>query len=242
MRQILNTYNAVELRRFISKANIKGITKMKKADLINEMTKAKHIGNFKHIKAKDKEADKRKLHTVTKKDINDLKRPKKPVKPPLPPYAKYLKRDPVSKKLVSKVGIKITEEKKEKPKKKKEIKSSLGKIPTPKIKIRVAPKKAEPKKKAPKKEKKEEPKKKAPKKEKKNRDVIDDMDDRKEEIKQLRLKIKKTKDTVIKKKLEKELKILKNKPIIEKATIKEAPKRAPPKKDDELEAFLASFK
>ena len=240
MRQILNKYNAVELRRFISKANIKGITKMKKADLINEMTKPKHIGRFKHIKArnnqeikkkkeeekkkkeaekkeaekKKKESDKRKLHTVTKKDIKDLKRPKKQVP-----------------------TITITEAKKEKKKPTQEIKSSLGKIPTPKIKIRVAPKKAPKKeKKAPKKEKK------APKKEKKNRDVIDDMDDRKEEIKQLRLKIKKTKDTVIKKKLEKELKILKNKPIIEKATIKEAPKRAPPKKDDELEAFLASFK
>jgi len=54
MRDILETYTATELRKFISEANIKGITKMTKPELIKEMTKPKHINRFKHIKKKEK--------------------------------------------------------------------------------------------------------------------------------------------------------------------------------------------
>lgn len=188
MRAILQTYTAAELRKFISQSQIKGVTKMKKPELINEMVKPKHIGSFKHIKAKattakpttakptakpdirkskptaavlkikeqiKKQADKIKADRAKAKPApapkkapskTDKKRVKKPLTVTTADGKKsILKMKPTKLKIPS---ITITEAPKEKKKKEKEIKSSLGKIATPKTKIRVAPKaKPAPKKK-----------------------------------------------------------------------------------------------
>lgn len=405
MRDILETYTATELRKFISEANIKGITKMKKPELIKEMTKPKHINRFKHIKKKGEKQKPKidirkskptptflKIKDDIKKKADKIKaerakavKPspaKKTTKKPLTITTADGKISTIKMKSKSKPKpkiptITITEAPKQKKEKQKEIKSSLGKIPTPKTKIRIQPKKKEePKpnkediiktaynelfktikdknissddirnsitgkllnendliknlnksiddfknktnrlienrlksknknysrdelikqivkntnvdnfdtlllkyskiqkllnekkenklkpfkdifnsgkaekimkntesKKEDKKEpKKKEPKKKAPKKKKdKKGDVLDVMDERKEEEKKLKLKILKTKDKKQKEELKKQLKKLKNKPIIEKATIQKDPVREAPKRDDELEAFLSNF-
>ena len=183
MRAILQTYTAAELRKFISLSTIKGVTKMKKPQLINEMVKAKHIGNFKHIKAKGTKAtpakpDIRKSKPTTavlkikeqiKKQADKIKAdrtksapapaPKKRVKKPLTVTTADGKKTVLKKKAkpakLKIPSITISEVPKEKKPKRKEIKSSLGKIPAPKVRIRIAPK-AKP---AP---KKKEEKKKAP--------------------------------------------------------------------------------
>jgi len=59
MRDILNSYTSSELRKFISQYNkslnlIKGYSKMKKADLVNLMTKKENVDKFKSIKMKAK--------------------------------------------------------------------------------------------------------------------------------------------------------------------------------------------
>ena len=188
MRAILQTYTAAELRKFISQSQIKGVTKMKKPELINEMVKPKHIASFKHIKAKGATPAKATAKATAKPDIRKskptaavlkikeqikkqadkikadrakvkpapapkktpLKTDKKRVKKPLTVTTSdgkksILKMKPTKLKIPS---ITITEAPKEKKKKEKEIKSSLGKIATPKTKIRVAPKaKPAPKKK-----------------------------------------------------------------------------------------------
>jgi len=59
MRDILNSYTTTELRKFISTYNkslgaVRGYSKMKKADLVNLMTKKEHIDKFKSIKMKPK--------------------------------------------------------------------------------------------------------------------------------------------------------------------------------------------
>jgi len=71
MKDILNTYSVKELKQFISKFNkslgaVKGYSTMKKAELIELMTKAENIGKFKNIKAKPKK--------YTNKDIKDAEK------------------------------------------------------------------------------------------------------------------------------------------------------------------------
>lgn len=66
MRTILETYNTGELKKFISKTNIKGYSKLKRADLIALMTRAEHIGKFRYIKTKVKQPPLRKAKVKVK--------------------------------------------------------------------------------------------------------------------------------------------------------------------------------
>ena len=71
MKDILNTYSVKELKQFISKFNkslgaVRGYSKMKKAELIELMTKAENIGKFKNIKPKPRK--------YTNKDIKDAEK------------------------------------------------------------------------------------------------------------------------------------------------------------------------
>ena len=52
MKDILNSYSTPELKKEISKTNIKGYSKMKKADIIELMIK--HMDKFSHLKMKEK--------------------------------------------------------------------------------------------------------------------------------------------------------------------------------------------
>ena len=52
LKAILKTYSVVELKRFISKTNIKGYSKMKKDDIMELMAKDEHKDKFRDIKAK----------------------------------------------------------------------------------------------------------------------------------------------------------------------------------------------
>ena len=170
--EILNSHSVSTLKKEISKTNIKGYSKMKKAEIISLMMKPEHSKRFSHIKMKDK--------TVIKKEPKK-ETPKKEEKPKAKlgesGIGKKRKREnkPIKKKVIDvampkkepKKIPKITITEEEKPKyqvynkggkffKPKEVKSKLPPIPKSNIKIRL-PKKEEPKKKEP---KKKEPKKK----------------------------------------------------------------------------------
>tara|TARA_R100000231_G_C5276346_1_gene150237 strand:+ start:102 stop:641 length:540 start_codon:yes stop_codon:yes gene_type:complete len=56
MRQILNSYTLKELQGFISKSNIKGYSKLKKAQLVNLMLKQEHINKFRNLPMKTRPA------------------------------------------------------------------------------------------------------------------------------------------------------------------------------------------
>ena len=166
--EILNSHSVSTLKKEISKTNIKGYSKMKKAEIISLMMKPEHSKRFSHIKIKDK--------TVIKKEPKKEEKPK--AKLGESGIGKKRKREnkPIKKKVIDvampkkepKKIPKITITEEEKPKQKvyskggkffkpKEVKSKLPPIPKSNIKIRL-PKKEEPKK--------EEPKKKEPKKKK----------------------------------------------------------------------------
>ena len=247
MRAILQTYTAAELRKFISLSTIKGVTKMKKPELINEMVKAKHIGNFKHIKAKGTKATPKatpkpdirkskptaavlKIKEQIKKQADKIKADRAKAKPAPAPKKAPLKTD---KKRVKKPltvttadgkktvlqkkakpaklkipSITISEVPKEKKPKRKEIKSSLGKIPAPKVRIRVAPKaKAKPAKK---------------------KDVIDSSTENTEKIRNLQIKLRQTKDKEKREKIKMKIKKLKSNEFFEPLA-KQAPKAEGPK-------------
>ena len=65
MYDILKTYTLDELRKEISKTNIKGYSKLKKLDLIELMLKYKD--RFKHLKPK---LSKRQLNSINKREMN----------------------------------------------------------------------------------------------------------------------------------------------------------------------------
>jgi len=150
MRDILNSYTTAELRKHISKFNkslglVKGYSKMKKADLINLMTKKENVDKFKSIKMKPK---KERTTTKTATKTTTKTQPKKKT------TTTTLKQKP-----------KKEEPKKETPKKPKETPKKPKEQPkkeAPK-KPKEQPKKEEPKKETPKKPK-EQPKKEEPKK------------------------------------------------------------------------------
>jgi hypothetical protein len=54
MREILESYSSTELKKEISKTNIKGYSKMKKSEIVNLMLKNKD--RFSHLKKKEKKA------------------------------------------------------------------------------------------------------------------------------------------------------------------------------------------
>ena len=54
MRDILESHPLKNLREAVKNSNIKGYSKMKKAELIKEMMKPQHIINFKNIKKYEK--------------------------------------------------------------------------------------------------------------------------------------------------------------------------------------------
>ena len=70
MRDVLNSHTVVNLKKEISKTNIKGYSKLKKADVINLMLKHKdrfsHIKHTKDSKLVKKEKPKKKTFTITK--------------------------------------------------------------------------------------------------------------------------------------------------------------------------------
>ena len=221
---------------------------MKKPELINEMVKAKHIGNFKHIKAKGakptpkatpkpdirkskptaavlkikeqikKQADKIKADRAKAKPAPKAKpaaAPKKRVKKPLTVTTADGKKTVIKKKAkpakLKIPSITISEVPKEKKPKRKEIKSSLGKIPAPKVRIRVAPKKA-----------------KAKAKPAKKKDVIDSSTENTEKIRNLQIKLRQTKDKEKREKIKKKIKKLQSKQFFEPIA-KQAPKAQGPK-------------
>ena len=180
--EILNSHSVSTLKKEISKTNIKGYSKMKKAEIISLMMKPEHSKRFSHIKMKDKTVIKKEPKKETPIKKEPKKEPKKEEKPKAKlgesGIGKKRKREnkPIKKKVIDvampkkepKKIPKITITEEEKPKyqvynkggkffKPKEVKSKLPPIPKSNIKIRL-PKKEEPKKK--------EPKKKEPKKEK----------------------------------------------------------------------------
>lgn len=53
-KDILNSYSVVELRKEVSKTNIKGYSKMKKSEVVELMMKPNNKPKFHHIKAKTK--------------------------------------------------------------------------------------------------------------------------------------------------------------------------------------------
>ena len=56
-KDILNSYSVVELRKEVSKTNIKGYSKMKKSEVVELMMKPNNKPKFHHIKAKTKAAE-----------------------------------------------------------------------------------------------------------------------------------------------------------------------------------------
>jgi hypothetical protein len=66
MKEILNSYSSSELKKFISNTNIKGYSKMKKAQLISLMMKPEHISKFSNIKPKEKKTNKQGKKTPMK--------------------------------------------------------------------------------------------------------------------------------------------------------------------------------
>ena len=53
-KDILNSYSVIELRKEVSKTNIKGYSKMKKSEVVELMMKPNNKPKFHHIKAKTK--------------------------------------------------------------------------------------------------------------------------------------------------------------------------------------------
>ena len=53
-KDILNSYSVVELRKEVSKTNIKGYSKMKKSEVVELMMKPNNKPKFHHIKVKTK--------------------------------------------------------------------------------------------------------------------------------------------------------------------------------------------
>ena len=53
-KEILNSYSVVELRKEVSKTNIKGYSKMKKSEVVELMMKPNNKPKFHHIKVKTK--------------------------------------------------------------------------------------------------------------------------------------------------------------------------------------------
>lgn len=173
--EILNSHSVSTLKKEISKTNIKGYSKMKKAEIISLMMKPEHSKRFSHIKMKDKTVIKKEPKKETPKKEEKpkaklgesgigkkRKRENKPIKKKVIDVAMPKKEPKKEPKKIPKITI--TEE--EKPKyqvynkggkffKPKEVKSKLPPIPKSNIKIRL-PKKEEPKKKEPKKKKEKE--------------------------------------------------------------------------------------
>ena len=79
MKDILNSYSTPELKKEISKTNIKGYSKMKKADIIELMIK--HKDKFSHLKMKES-AVKSAPNPVSPPPIKILKKVKLPKKSP----------------------------------------------------------------------------------------------------------------------------------------------------------------
>ena len=108
MRDILNSYTTTELRKFISTYNkslgtVRGYSKMKKADLINLMTKKENVDKFKSIKMKPK-TERTTIKTATKTTTKT--QPKKEDQEAIEDKQRELMRE-----LVKKFGKKAVEKK-----------------------------------------------------------------------------------------------------------------------------------
>ena len=68
-RDILNSHSVSTLKKEISKTNVKGYSKMKKADVIDLMMKVEHTDKFKHIKMADKKETPAKKTPVKKTPV-----------------------------------------------------------------------------------------------------------------------------------------------------------------------------
>jgi len=84
-REILESYTVTDLRKEISKTNIKRYSSMKKSEVIELMKKPEHNSKFNHLKMKEKPAKEKKVKlTVTKADgtVKQVKmKKKKPATP-----------------------------------------------------------------------------------------------------------------------------------------------------------------
>merc|ERR1711935_337047 len=124
MRETLNSHPTSTLKKEISKTNIKGYSKMKKAEIIELMMKNKD--RFLHIMFNEK-----KEKEPTKKDdsnlnfLNALSKETRKERLKLKKYSKY-KLDPKGKAILSKAPVK------KEPEKKKEEKKAPAKAPAKK--------------------------------------------------------------------------------------------------------------
>jgi len=73
MREILESYSSTELKKEISKTNIKGYSKMKKSEIVNLMLKNKD--RFSHLKKKEKKAPAPKKEAPAPKKKMVIKKP-----------------------------------------------------------------------------------------------------------------------------------------------------------------------
>ena len=102
MRDILNSYTAKELRQHISKYNkslgaVRGYSKMKKAQLIDLMTKKENVNKFKSIKMKVKPDKKPVKKTEEKKPVKKVEeKAVKTLKEIVEILTKYTRAEPVN--------------------------------------------------------------------------------------------------------------------------------------------------
>ena len=118
-RDILNSHSVSTLKKEISKTNVKGYSKMKKADVIDLMMKVEHTDKFKHIKMADKKERKTPVKkTPVKKETHKMPdgslmsgathskdsvpvKPKKKVKKKLPLKDGKVQKEPVKEDLLT---------------------------------------------------------------------------------------------------------------------------------------------
>ena len=124
MKEILETHSVAALKKMISRHNIKGYSKMKKADIIKLMTSPEHYGKFAGTKPAEKtvrkKAEKKATHTMPNGDIHtgkkhtkDSKLVKKAEKKADRPHIKMTHVAPEKKSAPKPPSIKITEAKDE---------------------------------------------------------------------------------------------------------------------------------
>jgi hypothetical protein len=120
LKKILNSYSAAELKRFISKSNITGYSKMKKNDIMELMMRVEHKHKFKNIKMKEpKKKEPKKVEPKEEpKKVEPKETPKKVMPKKVEPKEKPKKVMPKFPYLLpKKVEPKKVEPKKEMPKK-----------------------------------------------------------------------------------------------------------------------------
>jgi len=133
MKDILNTYSVKELKQFVSKYNkslgaVKRYSVLKKAELVELMTKKENVGKFKSIKAKAKAPVPKKIEV--RKSTQPKPKPPAPepkpakMKTPQPPKPAKMKNKI---NIISKEEMAKRREKKQKPKPKTELEQRTGK-------------------------------------------------------------------------------------------------------------------